>query len=221
MTTDKAKLGLVPEDKIDETNVSVPKPAGFSTDKFKSKHATAAAKFETLLTALPIYTISEARDYVRLHPDEDAYWSPELCFVNVPIKGSQRDTLHLIDEEIGMQYLPPARVSPFRLALATKPFDVSFLCRVPSRNLDNTWNAGNLQACVQAKERWTQATSQKEAGIDGYKVEFAPDADAFPEPKWPKQTLDEIIGRTFEGRMIETEDHPGLLRLRGKKQSVT
>ena len=37
---------------------------------------------------------------MRLHPDEDAYWSPELCFVNVPIKGQKRDTLHLIDEEL-------------------------------------------------------------------------------------------------------------------------
>ena len=34
------------------------------------------------------------------------YWSPELCFVNVPIKGQKRDTLHLIDEDLAMRYLP-------------------------------------------------------------------------------------------------------------------
>ena len=72
---------------------------------------------------------------MRLHPDEETYWSHELCFVNVPIKGQKRDTLHLIDEDLAMRYLPSGKIQRFRLALATKPFDVFFLCHVPSRNL--------------------------------------------------------------------------------------
>jgi len=110
---------------IDEANISVPKPKKFSTDKFKSKRAAAMANVETLLTALPHHSISQAKDFVRLHPDEEKYWSPELCFVNVPVKSQKRDTLHLIDEELAMRYLPPARILRFRLALATKPNDVS------------------------------------------------------------------------------------------------
>ena len=191
------------------------------TDKFKSKRAAAMANVETLLTALPHHSISQAKDFVRLHPDEEKYWSPELCFVNVPVKGQKRDTLHLIDEELAMRYLPSARILRFRLALATKPNDVFFLCHVPSQNLDNNWNASNQQACEQAKTLWVQATSRKEEGVEAYKIDIARDPDAFPAPKWPTQTLDEIIGRTFEGRMIETEDHPGLLRLIGAKQSVS
>jgi len=206
---------------IDEANISVPKPKKFGTDKFKSKRAAAMANVETLLTALPHHSISQAKDFVRLHPDEEKYWSPELCFVNVPVKGEKRDTLHLIDEELAMRYLPPARILRFRLALATKPNDVFFLCHVPSQNLDNNWNASNQQACEQAKTLWVQATSRKEEGVEAYKIDIARDPDAFPAPKWPTQTLDEIIGRTFEGRMIETEDHPGLLRLIGAKQSVS
>jgi hypothetical protein len=219
MTVEHPKLEVVP-DQIDETKISVPKPSGFSTEKFKSKRAAALASVETLLTALPVYTISEAKDFVQLHPDETAYWTPELCFVNVPIKGAKRDTLHLIDEELAMRFLPSARILRFRLALAAKPFDVFFLCQVPSQNLDNTWNASAVLACEQAKEKWTQATSRKEEGVDAYKIDAA-EAGAFPPSKWPTQTLDEIIGRTFEGRMIETEDHPGLLRLRGKKQQIS
>jgi hypothetical protein len=42
--------------------------------------------------------------------------------------------------------------------------------------------------------------------------------DAFPEPKWPTQTLDELIEKTFAGRMVDREDHPALLRLVGAKQ---
>src|SRR6516162_2750931 len=217
---DEPKFKVVGEE-VDDEALSVPKPDTFSLNKFKSKRAAAIANVETLLTALPHHSISQAKDFVRLHPDEEKYWSPELCFVNVPIKGQKRDTLHLIDEELAMRYLPSAKILRFRLALATKPGDVFFLCHVPSQNLDNNWNASNQQACEQAKTLWVQATSRKEEGVEAYKIDIARDPDAFPAPKWPTQTLDEIIGRTFEGRMIETEDHPGLLRLIGAKQSVS
>jgi len=217
---DEPKFKVVGEE-VDDEALSVPKPDTFSLNKFKSKRAAAIANVETLLTALPHHSISEAKDFVRLHPDEEKYWSPELCFVNVPIKGQKRDTLHLIDEELAMRYLPSAKILRFRLALATKPGDVFFLCHVPSRNTDNPWNASNLQACEQAKTLWIQATSRKEEGVEAYKIDVARDADAFPAPKWPTQTLEEIIGRTFEGRRIETADHPGLLRLIGAKQSVS
>jgi hypothetical protein len=71
--------------------------------------------------------------------------------VHVPIKGQKRDLLHLINEELAECYLPSDRIQRFRLALATKPYDVFFLCHVPSQNLDNAWNDSNLRACHQAK----------------------------------------------------------------------
>jgi hypothetical protein len=179
------------------------------------------AGVETLQTALPHHKISEAKDFVRLHPDGTRYWSPELCFVSVPIKGQTRDTLHLIDEGIAMRYLAAAKVLRFRLALASKPFDNFFLCHVPSRNTDNSWNESNRLACEHAKTHWVQATSRKEEGVEAYKIDVAKDADAFPGPKWPTQSLDELILVTFGGRMITSEDHPGLLRLIGAKQSTS
>ena len=214
--TKKTELKLVSGD---EEAVSVPKPEGeFSLDRFKSKRGAALANVETLLTALPHYTISQAKDFVRLHPDEEKYWSAELCFVNVPIKGQQRDTLHLIEEELAMRFLPSARVLRFRLALASKPNDVFFLCEVPSQNLDNSWNSSNLDACEKAKTHWIQATSRRNEGIDGYKVDFSRDVDAFAPPQWPKQSLNQIIGATFGGDLIiRSETHAGLLRLIGAK----
>ena len=139
--------------------------------------------------------------------------------MNVPIKGSKRDTLHLIEEELAMRFLPSARIQRFRLVLATKPYDVFFLCQVPSQNLDNAYNASNLKACEQAKTFWTQATSRREEGVEAYKVTFTRDDNPFPEPKWPSQSLAELIEKTFAGRMINSEDHPGLLRLIGARQS--
>jgi hypothetical protein len=179
------------------------------------------ASVETLQTGLPHHPISQAKDFVRLHPDEAAYWSPELCFVNVPIKGQKRDTLHLIDENLTMAYLPSGKIQHFRLALATKPHDVFFLCHLPTRNEDNSWNTSNLLACEKAKELWVQATSRKEEGVEAYKVDVARDHDVFPEPKWPTQALADLIENTFTGRMIDREDHPALLRLIGAKQPLS
>ena len=207
-----------PTDKV----VSIAKPAEKSgLNKFKSKKAAALANIETLPTELKIHSIAEAKDFVRLHPDEENWWSPELCFVNVPIKGQKRDTLHLIDEELALQYIHPGRILRFRLALATKPYDVQFLCKIPSRNLDNEWNRAAVKACEMAKTLWTLVVSRKEEGVETYKVDYAGDDDAFPEPKWPdKQTLDDLILTRFSGLSIEAADHPGLLRLRGKKQAT-
>ena len=83
--------------------ISIAKPAGKSRlDKFKSKRGTALANIETLPTELKIHGIAEAKDFVRLHHDDENWWSTELCFVNVPIKGQKHDTLHLIDEDLAL-----------------------------------------------------------------------------------------------------------------------
>ena len=215
------KPSIVPPASVDNTPIQIAKPAEFSLDKFRSKRSPAIAGVETLLTALPHYSMSQAKDFVRLHPDEENYWSPEFCFVHVPIKGQKRETLHLIEEELAMRHLPSGRILRFRLALATKPNDVFFLCEVPTQNLDNQWNESNLQACLQAKQHWTQATSRRDEGVDGYKIDFAKNQDAFLEPNWPTQKLEALILTTFAGRMIDCEDHPGLLRLIGAKQSTS
>ena len=140
---------------------------------------------------------------------------------HVPIKGVKRDNLHLINKQIALRHLAVRTLKFFRLALASKPYDVFFLCHVPSQNLDNEWNATSLRACEQAKEFWTRATSRKADGVEGYKIDFARNPAAFPSPNWPKPSLNELIAITFAGLMIMTEDHPGLLRLVGDVQSTS
>ena len=196
----------------------IKKPGSFSLDKFMSKQPANLPGVRTLLGPLPHYPIVDAKDFVRLHSDK-AYWSPELCFVNVPIVGVKKDTIHLIDEALALKYLPPGKILRHALVLATKPYDVFFLAHVPTINLDNTWNESNLKGCKSAKEFWTQLTSLKALGKEEYKIDVA-DPGAFPEPKWPEETLETLIGASFVDRAIELETHPGLLRLLGKKQPL-
>ena len=130
---------------------SIQKPAGFSLDRFKSKRAASVAGLDNLVDGMPHFPVGQVKDFFRTHPNEEEYWSSELCFVPVPIKGQKRDTLHLIDEDLAMDYLPSGKIKRFRLALATKPFDVFFFIEVPSQNLDNGWNTSAIAACEQAK----------------------------------------------------------------------
>jgi hypothetical protein len=118
--------------------LQVKKPS--KLDQCKSTLDPSIPGIEVLITALPHCRISDVNDWVRLHPNDKAYWSTEYCFVNVPIVGQKRDTLHLVFEDLAKRFLPSKIVKRFRLVLATKPHDVFFLCEVPTRNLDNTWN---------------------------------------------------------------------------------
>src|SRR5262245_62888749 len=102
-----------PESTNDEAPISIAKPNAPDLDKFKSTRRPTLAGVETLLTALPHHSLPEARDWTRLHPNEAEYWSPEYCFVHVPIKGQKRDLLHLIAEDLAMQYLESAGIQRF------------------------------------------------------------------------------------------------------------
>jgi hypothetical protein len=170
---------------------------------------------------LSVMKISDAGDFVHIHPDEDSYWSGPLCFVSVPIKGTKKENLHLIDEDIAIRNIPSKKIQRFRLALASKPYDVFFLCKVPCVNLDNSFNKTALEGCELAKTGWYETVSRKDQGHDDYQNVPAKDQKAFPETKWPVQSLEELIEIAFKGLMIESEDHPGLLRLIGDKQRLS
>ena len=66
-------------------------------DKYRSRKQPNIAGVETVLAALKVHKAGEVTDFFRLHSDIENYWTPELCFVHVPIKGIKRDVLHLID----------------------------------------------------------------------------------------------------------------------------
>src|SRR5947207_816019 len=182
-----------------EKVISIAKPKEGGLARFKSKTAPTIANVGTKVGMLPISSISEAGDFVRIHPNEETHWSPELCFVKVPVQGAKNDVLHLIDEDIAMQYLEAKQVLRFRLALASKPSDKFFLCSVPTTNLENTWNASAIEAIEDAKRLWIKAVSRRSEGIDAYRIQYARDADAFSEPQWPAESLEDLILATFKG----------------------
>ena len=164
----------------------IPKPTGGSSlDRFKAKRTMAAAGGPSPLESLSVLKSAQAKDWITLHPNEECYWSEPMCFVDVPVKGQKKGTLHLIDEDLAIRYLPRKRIQRFRLALASKPFDVFFLCSVPCVNLDNKYNEMALKGCIEAKGKWLKIVSRQEEGHDDYAVAYPVSQEAFPTPRWP------------------------------------
>src|SRR5262245_41056375 len=96
---------------VTDADVAIPKPDPFaSLDRFRGKRDPAIGGVATLQTELPHHPIAQANDFVRLHPNQETHWSPRFCFVPVPIKGQKRDTLHIIDEDLALRFLPSGRV---------------------------------------------------------------------------------------------------------------
>ena len=195
-------------------------PRLLSLDKYKSKNMSTAADVEPALAALAIKKISDVGDFVWVHPDEESYWTIELCFVDVPVKGEKRTILHLIDDDIAVANLPTKKIRRMRLALAAKPDGSFFFCIVPTRNLDNSFNKSALDAIEKCRTGWWMTSSRKALGYENYECKPARNPDFVPKPKWPSVPLDELAEVTFRGVNIDTDDHPGLLRLVGDTQNL-
>jgi hypothetical protein len=63
-----------------------------------------------------------------------------------------------------------------------------------------------------AREKWVRVVANMHLGA--YDV-FYSTADV-PEPKWPEQSLAELLRVAFRDRFIETFDHIVLRKLRGE-----
>ena len=83
----------------------IKKPCTFSLNKFKCTRAASTAGLDNLVDRFAHHKVGEAKDFFRSDADEENFWSPEFCFVFVPIKGMKKDTLHLIEEDLALEYL--------------------------------------------------------------------------------------------------------------------
>ena len=193
-------------------------PANSTSINLSPPQAASVAGVETLLAKLPHHSISQAKDFVRLHSKEEKYWSPELCFVSVPIKGQKHDTVHLIARVWQITPSAPRQNPPVPPGARHQAARRILLVPRPVANLDNVWNATNLQACEQAKTLWTQQPREESRMSKATKSTWRVIKTPFPHQSGQRNRLN-AARRYLRGLMIETADHPGLLRLVGAKVS--
>jgi hypothetical protein len=220
---DPMKTGIQPEnngqDMAPETT-PIATPDTSVLDKFKSKR-TGQPGIVSKPEELEIRRIGELKDFCKLSPHEE-HWSEPYCFVTVPVDGQKDGLEHLITDDMADKYLEEKQFKRYRLALASMPPKGSFfLMKVPVDNLENAFNKSALEACIDAKSRWTMATAQKEKNRERYRIKHAGHEDFAPEPEWSSQpAVDHLILARYKDLLIETPEHPGLRRLGGLRQEL-
>ena len=73
------------------------------------------------------------------------------------------------------------------------------------------WHTSAMEAATQAKDSWLRV--QANMALQGYDIFLA--GAAIQEPQWPDLGFSKILEIAFGGRVIDRQDHPVLLRLRG------
>ena len=222
---EKPKLELVePKPAIAGTPaeaVSIAKPGAFNLDLFKTKSSPNIAGVATLLTALPHHNIAQANDWVRLHSGRGKLL---VCRAVLRHRSDQRPeerprasdhrrvgdavSAEQSDQDSTGSRSPPSQTMCSSCATSRHRTSTTRSMRLRCRHASWPRRSGCKQPAARAK------------AVDDYQIDFARDPDAFPEPNWPKQSLDELIGVTFTGRMITSENDPALLRLIGAKQVI-
>jgi len=87
-------------------------------------------------------------------------------------------------------------------------------CKLPTGdNAGKRWAETRLVVAEAAKESWARLVGNQQAA--GYDFK-RPESD-LGEPKWPSKTFEDLIRLAFDGKMIDSPDHPAVRELRGRE----
>jgi hypothetical protein len=84
--------------------------------------------------------------------------------------------------------------------------------KLPTDGPGRSWAETARQAAELAKAKWVRLVP--DMGLGGYRIFMA--EGSLPEPEWPHKPLDEILQIAFRDRIVDSENHPVVRRLRGR-----
>ena len=76
----------------------------------------------------------------------------------------------------------------------------------------NLWQSSYKDAIKQAENDWVRVQANMAAG----QYEITPSMSDLGFPRWPKQSMDELINDAFAGRIIHSPDHPYIRQIQGR-----
>ena len=160
---------------------------------------------EKLLTSIPVRKPGK-QAFIRVHPDE-AY---RLDTMLLELK--DEGEVYLLAPQLAPD-LPGARVARLHLYLDRSMNPAFWPIPLPGADgRENEWHRSARVAAEVAMRQWVRLAADRALG--GYKC-FAATGE-IEEPKWPKETMAELLQIAFTDRYIRVPDHPVLKRLRGE-----
>ena len=147
--------------------------------------------------------------FVRVHPGEQYRLQAAVLELR-----EEREH-YLVTPEIVQGLAGETAVSPRTIFTAVNRQGVVFLWPVrlpgPDGKLDE-WSRSAQEAARLAMGGWVRV--QANMGLGAFDVFQA--VAALPEPQWPEEPLRELLKVGFNGKLIDTLDHPVLRKLRGE-----
>jgi len=144
--------------------------------------------------------------FFRVHPDPE--WTFDV--ITYDDKGGQE--VYVVSPEVVSVFGKTAR--SVRLYLAIDRSQNLFLIPLPLPDSDGKWDQWHQSRSVAlklAQEQWVRIQANQKSS--SYDVMVA--KGDLPEPEWPSCSLEEILVKAFQGRVIEDENHPVVRSLLG------
>jgi hypothetical protein len=146
-----------------------------------------------------------SRNFFRVHPEE------EYRLYNVPVIEDDKREPHILADDLEIPDDLERFVSRVNLITCINNKGVLFLWWF--KNSTNDWSKSAMRIARRATVDWVRLSADMDA--NGYRVETAPAELKAIEPTWPKMTFGEILNTAFDGKCIDTLDHPVIRSLRG------
>jgi hypothetical protein len=175
-------------------------------DKLRlSVSATMLGGTSEILLKVPVRK-PQKQEFVRVNPDES------MMLATAVYEDKQDREFYFVAPDMMPAML--GETTPVILVTAVNRQKVSFLwpIKVPTDSgSNNSWQDSALQGCEFAKKKWVRLNADMSLGA--YRI-FAAQGD-LSEPEWPAKPLNELLEIAFRGRVIDSEEHPVVKRLRG------
>lgn len=168
-------------------------------------------KYERIETVLKASGSLPKNSFFRAHPNY------ETLFMMVQSGKEMDSKMYIIGPNLAIPAHLIDSINPIACHLVVFPDgDLRILERktaFPGEPL-NDYQQSSFNVVEAAKKVWVMRQWNKSAGVYVH-VEAA--ADYAPEPSWPEDDFMELIGKAYEGRIIDSVDHPIYLELAGTK----
>ena len=76
----------------------------------------------------------------------------------------------------------------------------------------NLWQSSYKDAIDQGENNWVRVEANMKAG----QYEITKSSNDLGDPKWPNQSMEELINDAFSGRIIDSPDHPYIRQIQGR-----
>jgi hypothetical protein len=170
-----------------------------------SPDAAATAGTREVLRHVPVRKPNR-NEFVRVHPDADM-----ALATGVFVDREEQEVFFVIPE---LRAELAGELKPVLLVTTISRQGVVFLWPVPlpdEGGRRNAWSETAREACELAKTTWIRMPPDMSLGA--YRIFKA--EGQLSGPVWPEKTLPDLLKLGFKDRIVDSEDHPVIRRLRG------